>query len=52
MEENGELNLPQRIQRPIISELRHLTGYSVDTLKYLIQKYGDELQLPHRVFVE
>jgi hypothetical protein len=49
---NGERTLTFRIQQPIISELRYITGYSVDTFYYLLQKYGGQLQLPHRVFID
>jgi len=40
------------IPRPILSDIHSLTGHKVETFQWLLFCYGDQLQLPHRVFID
>jgi len=42
------LTIPQAIS----SELHNLTGYHVETFRWILFRYGEDLQLSHKVFID
>jgi len=40
------------IPRPILSEVHALTGHKVETFQWLIFQYGDQLWIPHKLFID
>jgi len=52
MEPNHYKNIQVSIPRPIYRELHALTGYRVETFQWLLFRYGDQLRLSHKVFID
>jgi len=40
------------IPQPILSQVLVLTGHKIETFQWLLFRYGDQLQLPHKVFID
>lgn len=45
-------NIIISIPRPIYHQVHALTGYHVESFQWLLFRYGEELKLPHKVFID